>query len=74
MIPHGGPDAGGQVGELGELSAEGGVMLGFASVELGDLLAVSGESVQRRGEGVVAGHHQVQGKEGPSLEIQWSGT
>ena len=67
-------DAGGLVGELGELSADRGVMLGFAGVEAGDLLAVGGEPVQQAGDRVVAGHHRVQGKEGPSLETQWSGT
>ena len=61
MIVQGAANAGGQVGELGELSAEGGVMLGFAGVEPGEVLAVGGEPVQQAGGRVVAGHGQVQG-------------
>ena len=47
VVLQGAADAGGLVGELGELSADRGVMLGLAGVEPGDLLAVSGEPVQR---------------------------
>ena len=49
MVVQGAADAGGLVGELGELSAEGGVMLGFAGVEPGDLLADLGKMFHEDG-------------------------
>ena len=74
VVLQGAADAGGLVGELGELSAEGGVMFGLAGVEPGDLLAVRGELVQQAGDRVVAGHGQLQGKEVPSPGIHSAGT
>ena len=56
-------DGGGLAGELGDLSAEGGVMVGFAGVEPGELLGVGGELVDDGGDRVGAGHGQLQGKE-----------
>ena len=49
-------------------------MIGFAGAELGDLLVVGRELVQDGGNGVVAGHGQVQGKEVPSPGIHSAGT
>ena len=55
-------EGGGLVGELGQPSADRGVMLGLAGVEPGELLGVGGELVHDGGDRVVAGHRQLQGK------------
>jgi hypothetical protein len=54
-------DAGGLAGQLSELSAEGGVVAGFAGVQAGELLGVGGELVDDGGDGVGAGHGQLHG-------------
>ena len=54
-------DAGDQVGELGQPLAEGGEVAGLAGVELGELLVLAGELLERGGDRVVAGHGQLQG-------------
>ena len=69
-------DAGGLVGELGEPAAGGGVMVGFAGIEAGELFGVGGELVHDAGDRVGAGHRdQLHGKEMPPLPgIQSAGT
>jgi hypothetical protein len=67
-------EGGGLVGELGQPSADRGVMLGLAGIEAGDLLGVGGELVHDGGDRVVAGHPQLQGKEVPSPRSHSAGT
>ena len=67
-------EGGGLVGELGQLSADRGVMLSLAGVEPGDLLGVGGELVDDGGDRVVAGHGQLQGEEVPSPRSHSAGT
>jgi hypothetical protein len=54
-------DGGTLAGELGDLSAKDGVMVGLAGVELGELLGVGGELVDDGGDRVGVGHGQLQG-------------
>ena len=74
MLLHGAADGGGLVGELGQPSADRGVMVGLAGVEADELLGVGGELVDDGGDLVVAGHPQLQGKEVPSSGSQSAGT
>jgi hypothetical protein len=68
-------EGGDLVGELGQPSADGGVVVGLAGVEAGELLGVGGELVDDGGDRVVAGHGWFQGKEAvPSSGSQSAGT
>ena len=68
-------EGGGLAGELGQPSADRGVMIGLAGVQAGELLGVGGELVHDGGDRVVAGHPQLQGKEVvPSLGSHSAGT
>ena len=62
-------DAGRLAGKFGQPAAGSGVVVGFAGVEAGELLGTGGELVDDGGDGVVAGHGQLQGK-----EVPWPGT
>jgi hypothetical protein len=64
-------EGGGLAGELGQPAAGGGVMIGFAGIEAGELVGVGGELVDDGGDGVGAGHgHQLQGWVPPWPGIQ----
>ena len=63
MLFHGVAEGGGLAGELGQPGADGGVMVGVAGVQAGELLGVGGELVDDGGDRVVDGHAQLQGKE-----------
>ena len=67
-------EGGGLAGELGQPSADRGVMVGLAGVQAGELLGVGGELVDDGGDRVVAGHGQLQGKEVPSSGSHSAGT
>ena len=60
-------------GQAGEQAGQGGVVGGFAGIEPGDLLALGGELVQRRGD-LVVGHVRLQGRPVPSPGISPAGT
>ena len=74
MLCYGAADGGGLAGELGQPAADGGVMLGLAGIEPGELLGVGGELVCDGGDRVGAGHGQLQGKEVSSPGAHSAGT
>ena len=74
MLPDDVADGGGLVGELGQPSADRGVMLSLAGVKLCELLGVGGELVHDGGDRVVTGHPQLQGKSVPSPRSHSAGT
>ena len=74
MLPDDAAEGGGLAGELGQLLADRGVMVGLAGLEPGELLGVGGELVHDGGDRVVAGHGQLQGNEVPSPRSHSAGT
>ena len=64
MLVHGAADDRGLVGELGQPSANRGVMIGLAGVEPDELVGLGGELVHDGGDRVVAGHDQLHGPGG----------
>ena len=74
MLSYDAAEGGGLAGELGQPSADRGVMLSLAGLEPGELLGVGGELVGDGGDRVVAGHGQLQGNEVPSPRSHSAGT
>ncbi len=74
MLFHDVAEGGGLAGELGQPGADRGVMVDVAGVQAGELLGVGGELVDDRGDRVVAGHPQLQGKEVPLSGSHSAGT